>query len=131
MKRSSVALIGCFALLMVPVAALASSPHAASRGAGGQPAGATATHGPIECKNCSDAHSTIGLKYNGLNSGTPFSTLIRGELIAANCPTDRQCLLLQLRNQGLALKEKDGGKLTAEHRAQLQAQLDLINARYH
>jgi hypothetical protein len=39
--------------------------------------------------------------------------------------------LLQLRNQGLALKEKDGGNLTPEHRAELQAQLDLINARYH
>jgi len=48
-----------------------------------------------------------------------------------NCATDKQCLLLQLRTQGLELKEKDGGNLTPEHRAELQAQLDLINARYH
>jgi hypothetical protein len=120
MKRSSV-LIACF-LLVLPVAALAAA-HAGSHGAASTaPAAAKASHGPV---------SNIGIKYGTYPNNVTFSTLTRSERVGVNCAVDRQCLLLQLRNQGLALQEKDGGKLTSEHRAELQAQLDLINARFH
>lgn len=36
--------------------------------------------------------------------------------------------ILKLRNEGLALQNEDGGQLTPEHRAMLQAKLDRINA---
>jgi len=36
--------------------------------------------------------------------------------------------LLALRDEGLKLREADGGSLTAEHRAYLQAKLDALNA---
>ena len=36
--------------------------------------------------------------------------------------------LLALRDEGLKLREADGGTLTAEHRAYLQAKLDALNA---
>lgn len=128
MNRSSV-LIAC-ALLVLPVAALAAA-HTGSHGA-------TST-APAAGKGCNGTCSNIGIKYRtniGIKYGTypdnvTFSSLTRSERVGVNCAVDRQCLLLQLRNQGLALKEKDGGKLTPEHRAELQAQLDSINARYH
>ena len=36
--------------------------------------------------------------------------------------------LLALREEGLKLRDADGGTLTAEHRAYLQAKLDALNA---
>jgi hypothetical protein len=36
--------------------------------------------------------------------------------------------LLALRDEGLKLREADGGTLTTEHRAYLQAKLDALNA---
>lgn len=119
MKRSSVALIGCCALIVLPMAAFASY-HGPSGGNARVAGGRT-------CPRT----STIGIKYGTYPYSNTFSSLTRSEHIGVNCATDRQCLLLQLRNQGLALKEKDGGTLTPEHRLELQAQLDSINARFH
>jgi hypothetical protein len=105
---------GCI-LSILPWVASASSPVSA---------GVTA-HAAVIAKPV----STIGIKYNSPYNLT-YSDLIRGERIGVNCPTDRQCLLVRLRHHGLELKEKDGGTLTPEHRAQLQAELNSINARF-
>ncbi len=124
MKRSSIALIGCCALLVLPVAAFASG-----HGVGGHAAASGSAHAAVCAGGNAHASSFAGARSS--SSSVTYSSLVRGDRIGVNCATDRQCLLLQLRNQGLELKEKDGGNLTAEHRAELQAQLDLINARYH
>jgi len=123
-KRSSIALIGGCALLVLPVAAFASG-HSGS----GHAAASGGTHAAV-CTGC-DAHVSSSVGARNSNSSVTFSSLVRSERVGVNCATDKQCLLLQLRTQGLELKEKDGGNLTPEHRAELQAQLDLINARYH
>jgi hypothetical protein len=110
------AFLGCV-LSIAPLVAAASS-HFSSGGTAHAARGAK----PI---------TSIGVKYGTSPSTVTYSALTSGERIGVNCPTDRQCLLLQLRTQGLELKEKDGGKLTPEHRTQLQSELDSINARFH
>lgn len=54
-----------------------------------------------------------------------------GHVIPRNATlADRQFLdqLKTFREEGLALRRADGGTLTPEHRAQLQARLDRLNA---
>jgi hypothetical protein len=42
-------------------------------------------------------------------------------------PTRQNKALMDLRAEGLKLRQQDGGKLTQEHRAMLQARLNTIN----
>lgn len=44
------------------------------------------------------------------------------------CPPVESAQLLSLRDQGLRLRQSDGGTLTAEHRAELQSKLDSLLA---
>jgi hypothetical protein len=44
------------------------------------------------------------------------------------CPPAESAQLLSLRDQGLRLRQSDGGTLTAEHRAKLQSKLDSLLA---
>jgi hypothetical protein len=118
MKTSFVALVGCATLILLPMAAFAVS-HASST-----PGASIHVSNPKPCPS-------LGVKYGTSPYTNTFSSFLNGDRSAVNCAVDRQCRLLQLRNQGLALKEKDGGKLTAAHRAELQAQLDSINGRSH
>jgi hypothetical protein len=65
---------------------------------------------------------------------TPNANLNRGGTVRANFVEAANVRFTAdmeaLRKDGLALRAQDGGTLTPEHRAHLQARLDQINAAY-
>ncbi|MDE2501154.1 MAG: hypothetical protein KGL56_13285 [Alphaproteobacteria bacterium] len=57
-----------------------------------------------------------------------LDTIPRTDLSNLRQVVDRQHKLYELRQEGLKLQAEDGGTLTPQHRAYLQAKLDAIQA---
>ncbi|MBU6298849.1 MAG: hypothetical protein KGJ79_04735 [Alphaproteobacteria bacterium] len=64
-----------------------------------------------------------GMQARGLD------TIPRGDLATYKPGLERVHALLELRKEGLRLQAEDGGTLTPQHRAYLQAKLDAIQKR--
>jgi hypothetical protein len=75
--------------------------------------------------------SSFAATWNGLagccggSIGAPFN----GPFRPGALPSRRGKDLIELRAEGLKIRQQDGGKLTPEHRAALQARLNRINGR--
>lgn len=73
----------------------------------------------------------------GLPNGTTFGVpntdqMFDGDQHISKRPrfSKKMGALLRLRDEGLKLREEDGGMLTEEHRAYLQSKLDAIQAKW-
>jgi hypothetical protein len=120
------ALVLSLCTLGVASAGMAAGPG--SGGGSGHPGGSCyaggvrpGSHGPGTANN----FASTGYGLAGSSAGG--SPTVQAQRGVGALPTPRNKALMALRAEGLKLREQDGGKLTQEHRATLQARLNSIN----